>query len=708
MGFFRSGKDEYDYFNSIRKFIITSFILGILNSFNTIYAETYYVAPYGDDNNPGTFSEPWQTISKANTELEPGDTAIIREGSYNESIDPISSGTQWDYITYKAYPNETPVIDRSLLITDWVNHTGSIYWAHYAGYTIPLWEDTFEEAEFYCGLWPVFSLSDLDEPGKFYHDEVNQRFYVWTSTGDDPNNHTMRASTGKGAHFDKDYIVIDGIHMKWIVIGILSDSSSNCIFKNLNIQYTYGGISLGEETHHNQIQDNTIFHSGSWYWDEGDGIFLTGHHNLIEGNDISLTGHNPINTRGYTNGTQPHHNIIQNNRFHDSGSSAMCSNWDTYREVWRNNFAYRCTGCGLQVDGNDNSFYNNVCYHNGQSGGVYLTDGRTGGNNKFFSNTFYNNNSIYLGQSQQVLYPEEWSITESYGSVVDDNTFTNNIIYNTEDDSTKLYMIYSELAELRNNAFRYNDFFNDREVYIYDILIGNYPLSWWETNFPLNINDNIIIDPLFIDPTTEDFNLESTSQLIDAGTFLSHTVSSGSGSVITVGDAGYFCDGYGITVGDLIQLEGEVETVRITDVDYDNNRITLANSMVWDAGQGISFPYSGSAPDIGAFEYDAGTTVNPEISNSTGIVNLLSNYPNPFNTTTAISFSISVDGAVELSIYNIAGQKTITLVNQSLRVGLHRVIWNGTDGSSEPVPSGMYFYLLKTEERDIIKKMILL
>lgn len=479
--------------NFINKSIIVLFVLGLFISFNTIYADTYYVAPYGDDNNPGTLTEPWATFTKANSVLQAGDTVFIREGTYNDRIEPVNSGTPGNYISYMAYPGETPVIDRSVLITNWNEYTDSIYWAEYTGYTIPLWEDTFEEAGFYCGLWPVFSLPELDEPGKFFHDEVNERFYVWTSTGDDPNNHTMRASTGKGAHFNKDYIVIDGINMKWVVAGIKSENCSNCIFKNMDIQYTYGGIiSLKWDTHHNRILNNTIFHSGSWYWDECDGIYLTGHHTLIEGNDISLTAHNPINTRGYDSGIAAHHNIVQNNRLHDCGSSAICSNYNTYREVWRNNFTYRCTGCGIQTDGYDNSFYNNVCYHNGQSGGVYLTDGRTGGNNKFFNNTFYNNNSIYLSQPQQVLYPEEWSITECIGCVVDSNIFKNNIIYNTEDDSTKLYMIYSDLVEFGSNVFIYNDFFNDREVYIRDIPIGTNPLFWWEEYYHLTFNNNII------------------------------------------------------------------------------------------------------------------------------------------------------------------------------------------------------------------------
>ncbi|MCK4824667.1 hypothetical protein KA005_53440 [bacterium] len=50
------GKDEKINCNFLKRFIITSLVLGILSSFNLIYSENYYVAPYGDDNNPGTSS----------------------------------------------------------------------------------------------------------------------------------------------------------------------------------------------------------------------------------------------------------------------------------------------------------------------------------------------------------------------------------------------------------------------------------------------------------------------------------------------------------------------------------------------------------------------------------------------------------------------------------------------------------------------------
>ena len=71
---------------------------------------------------------------------------------------------------------------------------------------------------------------------------------------------------------------------------------------------------------------------------------------------------------------------------------------------------------------------------------------------------------------------------------------------------------------------------------------------------------------------------------------------------LPVKDAGYFCDGFDIVEGDLIQLEGQHETARITKVDYDQNKLYLERPLTWKDRQGVSLPFSGTAPDIGVFE----------------------------------------------------------------------------------------------------------
>jgi len=82
-------------------------------------------------------------------------------------------------------------------------------------------------------------------------------------------------------------------------------------------------------------------------------------------------------------------------------------------------------------------------------------------------------------------------------------------------------------------------------------------------------------------------------------------------------------------------------------------------------------------------------------------------YPNPFNPTTTISFSIKEKTPVELIIYNILGQKVQTLVNKPLEKGEHSVVWNGTDNKGRPVASGIYFYRMKAGKYTETQKMIL-
>ncbi|MCK4654686.1 MAG: T9SS type A sorting domain-containing protein [Candidatus Cloacimonetes bacterium] len=88
-------------------------------------------------------------------------------------------------------------------------------------------------------------------------------------------------------------------------------------------------------------------------------------------------------------------------------------------------------------------------------------------------------------------------------------------------------------------------------------------------------------------------------------------------------------------------------------------------------------------------------------------VNLI-NYPNPFNPTTTISYSLKENAKVSLNIYNIKGQKVKTLVNETKPAGEHSAIWNGRDSNGNRVSSGIYFYKLKSNRYEKIKKMILI
>ena len=74
-------------------------------------AHIYYVAPNGNDANPGTLAQPWRTIQHAADTLTAGDTVYIRAGTYPERVIPQHSGSAGQPITYAAYPGETVTLD---------------------------------------------------------------------------------------------------------------------------------------------------------------------------------------------------------------------------------------------------------------------------------------------------------------------------------------------------------------------------------------------------------------------------------------------------------------------------------------------------------------------------------------------------------------------------------------------------------------------
>ncbi len=82
---------------------------------------------------------------------------------------------------------------------------------------------------------------------------------------------------------------------------------------------------------------------------------------------------------------------------------------------------------------------------------------------------------------------------------------------------------------------------------------------------------------------------------------------------------------------------------------------------------------------------------------------LAQNFPNPFNPTTTIQFTLPQDDVVRLKVYDAIGQEVQTLVNGRTAKGTHKVHFNAANLSS-----GVYFYRLETSAYSETKKMLLL
>ena len=148
--------------------------------------------------------------------------------------------------------------------------------------------------------------------------------------------------------------------------------------------------------------------------------------------------------------------------------------------------------------------------------------------------------------------------------------------------------------------------------------------------------------------------------------------------------------------------------LRLTDEEWDNEflqsalrpnwvNIYLADSLGNSRGNGPSL--------ITSVDDDPDNTIIPQSEI------LIANYPNPFNPSTLIVFTIPTDLTnqnTELKIYDVQGSLVATLVNQQLAAGNYVIKWEGKNQNNQNVSSGIYFYNIKVGEKIKTGKMNLL
>lgn len=118
-----------------------------------------------------------------------------------------------------------------------------------------------------------------------------------------------------------------------------------------------------------------------------------------------------------------------------------------------------------------------------------------------------------------------------------------------------------------------------------------------------------------------------------------------------------------------------------------------------------------AATDAGCFqaEFITELATQPERKQLPVQFQLLQNYPNPFNAITRIEYFLPRAAKIELSVFNLAGQRVVHLINQKHSPGWHSIQWNGLDSYQKPAPSGIYWLRLKGENGESVnKKMILM
>ena len=152
------------------------------------------------------------------------------------------------------------------------------------------------------------------------------------------------------------------------------------------------------------------------------------------------------------------------------------------------------------------------------------------------------------------------------------------------------------------------------------------------------------------------------------------------------------------------------------DIIVQYSDLTRDTLVVWDSllSQTYDIPVSGSPQSV---TFDPENWILKKASlipvtkldqplDLTSSFNLYQNFPNPFNGTTRIPFSLDTSGYIKLEIYDITGQKVRTLVDGYLNYG--RIIsWDGKDDQDRAVASGIYIYRIQYQERYLSRKMLL-
>jgi hypothetical protein len=117
----------------------------------------------------------------------------------------------------------------------------------------------------------------------------------------------------------------------------------------------------------------------------------------------------------------------------------------------------------------------------------------------------------------------------------------------------------------------------------------------------------------------------------------------------------------------------------------------------------------GSTIRMAAMDINISNIVNEsEVVVPRPVAMLNQNFPNPFNPSTTIRFTLPKSGDVNLSVYNVRGQRVKTLANGHMEAGQREVVWNGDDNNNRAVASGVYFYRLEADGRTEVRRMVLM
>lgn len=554
----------------------------------------FWASTGGSAGNPGTIAQPW-TLTKANSTLTAGSTVCLRAGTYAEQINPVNSGTATLPITYMNYNGETVNVAG---FTDASDTPAAVITTNYV---------TLD------GL-RIFKTSPAQGNSQFYQSEIyitGSNNTIKNSVIVNPRSQPLDFANGVSSFA----VTIDGSDnliynnaitgTAWGVrVNANSGALRNIIRGNTFTDVVYNAVDLTTSFGVEQgtlIEDNII--TGSLFSDgvQSNGNFALGSGIatdasacgiIIRNNLITFNAENGIDMKGGCK-VVIEGNTIYGNKGDNDGTFSVNGSWTGAIS----DPADRQGGSGInQGSGTSSNHFivrNNLIYDN-------FGGSRNSAAWHVYNNTICGNRRDYTGANS--------SGTATAGGFYDissnQGAGRNNIICDNN----------WELLNITSSSWDYNLYYNSFQTPRFgwrnDPTI--YTLAQWIATQSAGDDHSTIANPLFVNVPSGfsyatpglDFHLTASSPARNTGVALTTAVGAGSSSTtLTVLDARYFYDGFGVTTGDRIRIAGG-SPITITDVSYGLNGITLATPASWSNGAAITLDYDGSAPDMGALEYD--------------------------------------------------------------------------------------------------------
>jgi hypothetical protein len=523
----------------------------------------FFVSTTGDNANSGAIDAPWQTIDYAVDHVSPGDTIFVRGGTYNERVTIGVSGAVGQYITLSNYQDETVILDGTGLGNGYMvhgedisyfkiigleikNHTGAgiTFWG--SGSNIEIRDNWIYNQTFVSGPGHAILVSGATpskyNPGPEYVDNLITDVVIDNNTIG-PNVATGYSS-GDGAieNFNEALTLAWNIK-RWEITN------------NTIVDCSHIGTSL---------IGYTSFRGGPLAFPQY-GRFANNEYNLV-----ATTGNSTLSNSGlHIDGAKDI--VVEDNKFIDNRDTGIDITFEdatftVERIIIRRNQVIRGKK-GMHPMGYIGPANNVRVAHNS----IFL---------RYVSGNF--SRGFTLNWGSDVILKN--NIVQQSGA----NEYLLDHFNNTSYSPQLDYNLYNP----RNGYYNYKG----------TTYFGATAFDDYQSGSSQDANGRYG-NPLFTNVVSNDLTPAAGSPAINNGGFLTQATNNGNNStILNVADARWFHAGFGIDglSGDTIRVGSE--TVTVIAVDYATNQITLNSPISWSLNDGVTYPFNGGSPDIGAVE----------------------------------------------------------------------------------------------------------